>query len=111
MTVDGQAVIVAVLVESTVDVVNWVVSTSVDAFDCPVTDAPRASVIGQTVVETAIVSVVTYVVLSLAGQFGTVVGHAVIVAVLVEKIVDVVDPLDADAWEDRIPVAAVDLEV
>lgn len=31
VTVDGQAVIVAVLVESTVEVMNWVVSTSLDA--------------------------------------------------------------------------------
>jgi hypothetical protein len=42
------------------------------------------------VVETTIVSVVTKVVLALAGQLRTVVGHAVIVAVRVERTVEVV---------------------
>jgi hypothetical protein len=43
------------------------------------------------VVETTMVSVVTKVVLELAGQLGTVVGQAVIVAVRVERTVDVVN--------------------
>ena len=53
--------------------------------------APAVSVTGQTVVETTIVSVVTNVVLELAGQSGTVEGHAVMVAVRVDKTVEVVD--------------------
>lgn len=52
---------------------------------------PAVSVTGQIVVDTRIVSVVTNVVLELAGQLGTVVGHAVTVAVRVEKTVDVVN--------------------
>lgn len=47
-------------------------------------------VTGHTVVETKMVSVVTKVVLAVAGQFVTVDGHAVIVAVRVEKTVEVV---------------------
>lgn len=50
----------------------------------------EASVTGQTVVETKTVSVVTNVVLEEAGQSWTLDGHAVMVAVRVEKIVDVV---------------------
>lgn len=45
---------------------------------------------GQTVVDTTIVSVVTKVVFELAGQLTTVEGQAVIVAVRVERTVDVV---------------------
>lgn len=52
---------------------------------------PADSLTGQIVVDTRIVSVVTNVVFELAGQLGTVVGHAVIVAVRVEKTVDVVN--------------------
>lgn len=52
---------------------------------------PAVSVTGQIVVDTRIVSVVTNVVFELAGQLGTVVGHAVIVAVRVEKTIDVVN--------------------
>lgn len=48
-------------------------------------------VTGHTVVETKMVSVVTKVVLAVAGQFVTVDGHAVIVAVRVEKTVEVVN--------------------
>jgi hypothetical protein len=47
-------------------------------------------VIGQTVVETNTVSVVRKVVLAEAGQFGTVDGHALTVAVRVEKTAEVV---------------------
>lgn len=46
---------------------------------------------GQIVVDTRIVSVVTNVVFERAGQLGIVVGQAVIVAVRVEKTVDVVN--------------------
>lgn len=52
---------------------------------------PSASATGQTVVETTIVSVVTYVVLAVAGQLVTVDGHAVIVLVWVVKTVEVVN--------------------
>jgi hypothetical protein len=49
-----------------------------------------AGLTGQTVVETTIVSVVIYVVLSRAGQLTTLDGQAVIVAVRVVKTVEVV---------------------
>ena len=50
-----------------------------------------ASATGQTVVETTIVSVVTYVVLAVTGQLVTVDGQAVIVLVWVVKTVNVVN--------------------
>lgn len=59
-TVEGQAVMVAVLVEKMVDVTNsgfpmaWF-----GVAGCPVTGAAPVSVTGQTVVETTTVSVVT----------------------------------------------------
>lgn len=88
-----------------------VLSERLDATGAAVTDASWVSVTGQIVVEMAIVLVVRYVVLDLAGQFWTEEGHAVIVAVTVEKIVDVVDFGDVDGWEDWISVApVVDLE-
>lgn len=49
------------------------------------------AVTGQIVVDTTIVSVVTNVVLAVAGQLGTVVGQAVMVAVRVESTVEVVN--------------------
>lgn len=52
--------------------------------------AEEASAAGHTVVETKMVSVVTKVVLAVAGQFVTVDGQAVMVAVRVEKTVEVV---------------------
>jgi hypothetical protein len=42
---------------------------------------PSASATGQTVIDTTIVSVVTYVVLAVTGQLVTVDGHAVMVLV------------------------------
>ena len=51
---------------------------------------PAASVTGHIVVDTTMVSVVTEVVLERAGQSGIVDGHAVIVAVRVERTADVV---------------------
>jgi len=51
---------------------------------------------GQTVVETAIVSVVTKVVFDRAGQSVTEDGQAVIVAVRVLKTVEVVNPSSSD---------------
>lgn len=50
-----------------------------------------AAVIGQTVVETTTVSVVRYVVFCRAGQSITLEGQAVIVAVRVLRIVEVVN--------------------
>lgn len=66
--------------------------------------APAASVTGQIVVDTTMVSVVTKVVLAVAGQLGTVVGQAVIVAVRVERTVEVVkssaeDPEETVDWK------------
>ena len=99
VTEEGHAVMVAVRVLNTVEVVKseplpWPLLPAM-----PVTDgevaivwvAPAASVTGQIVVDTTMVSVVTKVVLELAGQFGTVEGQAVMVAVRVERIVDVVN--------------------
>lgn len=65
--------------------------------------APAGSVTGQIVVDTTMVSVVTKVVLAVAGQLGTVVGQAVIVAVRVERTVEVVkssveDPEETVDW-------------
>jgi hypothetical protein len=51
-----------------------------------------SSVMGHTVVEATMVSVVTNVVLADAGQLVTVEGHAVTVAVRVVRIVEVVEP-------------------
>lgn len=87
-TLEGHAVIVEVRVLKTVEVVNspplgWVIVA--------VGWGAVVSVIGQTVVETAIVWVVTKVVLSDAGQSVTVDGQAVMVAVLVVKTVEVVN--------------------
>lgn len=73
------------------------------------------AVTGQTVVDTTMTSVVIYVDLSLAGQSVTVDGQAVIVAVRVEKMVEVVDPAPPDSpWgvlePDPPPGAVVMLE-
>lgn len=61
--------------------------------------AVAASVTGQIVVDTTIVSVVTKVSLAVAGQSGTVVGQAVMVAMRVERTVEVVNPSVGDAEE------------
>jgi hypothetical protein len=98
VTVEGQAVIVAVLVEKMVEVVDpsgarWPVCSGplLPEPDWLVVVGCGSSVRGQTVVETTRVSVVTKVLLADAGQSVTVEGQAVIVAVLVERIVEVVD--------------------
>lgn len=81
MTVAGQAVIVTTRVDTRVEVET---STPPGPVGCAV------AVTGQTVVETTMVSVTTDV--ELAGQSVTVVGHAVMVLVRVEKMVEVVEP-------------------
>jgi hypothetical protein len=82
VTLDGHAVMVAVRVVKIVEVVN------ISAVG--VTDVV-ASVTGQIVVATTIVSVVRKVLLADAGQSGAEDGHAVTVAVRVVRIVDVVN--------------------
>jgi hypothetical protein len=92
VTEDGQAVMVAVRVLKTVEVVDSGPSGFTDA--CPPAGKDVvcvASATGQTVVETTTVSVVIKVVLEEGGQLGVADGQAVIVAVRVETIVEVVD--------------------
>lgn len=89
VTLDGHAVMVAVRVVKTVEVVD---SPSDDGCTSAVGVADAvASATGQIVVATTMVSVVTKVLLADAGQSGTVDGHAVTVAVRVLRIVDVVN--------------------
>ena len=57
---------------------------------------PAVSVTGHTVVDTTIVSVVTKVVFELTGQFGTAVGQAVMVAVRVERMIEVTNSTEED---------------
>lgn len=80
VTIDGHAVTVAVRVVNTVEV-----TTSPEkpfGFDTtPAEVVTSKAATGHTVVETRMVSVVTYVVFCLAGQSTTLEGHAVIVEV------------------------------
>jgi hypothetical protein len=92
VTDDGQAVMVAVRVLKMVEIANSGPSGFTD--NCPPAwkDVVRvASATGQTVVETTTVSVVTKVVLEDGGQLRIADGQAVMVAVRVETIVEVVD--------------------
>ena len=92
----GQAVMVEVRVLKTGDTeTTGAVEAAGDApmsvVPVAVAVAPTDPVMGQTVVDTTTVSVVTKVVLAEAGQFRTLEGHAVTVAVRVEKTVEVVN--------------------
>jgi hypothetical protein len=90
VTVDGHAVTVAVRVVNTVEVTT----SPEEPFGCEPTlavDVTSEAATGQIVVETRMVSVVTYVVFCLAGQSTTLEGHAVIVEVRVLKTVEVVN--------------------
>jgi hypothetical protein len=94
VTVDGQAVTVAVRVVNTVEVDTLGRDSPFEPCGCESTPAVAVtseSATGHTVVETRMVSVVTYVLFCVAGQSTTLDGHAVIVAVRVLKTVDVVD--------------------
>lgn len=83
--VDGHAVTVDVRVVNTVEVDTSPFEST------PAVDVTSEAATGHTVVETRMVSVVTYVLFCLTGQSTTLDGHAVIVAVRVLKTVDVVD--------------------
>ncbi len=69
---------------------------------------PSVAVMGQTVVLMATTTVVTYVVLERTGQLVTVLGQAVMVCLLVEKMVDVVKPR---SLEDEVEAKVLELEV
>lgn len=113
---EGQAVIVAMRVLSVVDAgaaaAPWprftAVSVEPRAFEsatwpaelrvCPAESVLDASAMGQMVVDTTRVSVVRYVVLARAGQLVAAPGHAVMVAVRVLKIVEVV--YSSSSWAE-----------
>lgn len=106
VTLDGHAVMVAVRVVKIVEMV-----------DSPIDGGGRsvvgladvvASVTGQIVVATTIVSVVRKVLLADAGQSGAEDGHAVTVAVRVVRIVDVMNCSADVGLADNCPDAAVD---
>jgi dihydroneopterin aldolase len=84
-TLDGQAVIVDVLVDNTVEVVYSISDLAA------VVVGRTISRTGQTVVDRTRVSVVRNVLCDLAGQFSTSGGHAVTVVVRVEKTVEVLN--------------------
>jgi hypothetical protein len=89
VTLDGHAMMVAVRVLKIVEVVD---SPRDDGAASAVGEVEVvASVTGQIVVATTMVSVVRKVLLADAGQSGTEDGHAVTVAVRVVRIVDVVN--------------------
>lgn len=92
VTVDGHAINVDVRVVRTVEVVTLGYDSPAEPFGCePALGVGVETATGHTVVETRIVSVVTYVLFCLAGQSTTLDGHAVMVEVRVLKTVDVMN--------------------
>jgi hypothetical protein len=106
VTLDGHAMMVAVRVLKIVEVVD---SPRDDGAASAVGEVEVvASVTGQIVVATTMVSVVRKVLLADAGQSGTEDGHAVTVAVRVVRIVDVVNCGAEGGIADDCPDAAMD---